>query len=366
MSKCNLTVIVPVFNGEKYLKSCLKSIAAQTLDKIEVIVIDDGSTDNSADIAHSFEETNSHFTVLRQQNSGRSAARNSGLNIVKGEYIAFVDSDDFVDPTMYEKLYKTAVERQSNEVRCGAVQFEDKSGRIIKHRREFEAFTEINSTENLLKAYLEKKVHRVVWNGIYHRSLFEKIRFPEGKEYEDQYVTPEILAQANKYIYIPDSYYYYRKHPEAFSNSESFLPDALADKVQSLNKLYQLIDQFSLRKELSYQYSRYFYYIILGYHNNVILSKPWYLSKSRGSIDNLIIPEAFDYVMEQNHFEQKELYFIRLMRISHFLLFPVQKFCRMWDIISRVNTTSNKPNQKEIIDSNRDNSSYKKLIEIYL
>ena len=139
MSEYNLSVIVPVYNGDKFLKGCLESIASQTLDNIEVIIIDDGSTDDSAAIARSFGERYSHFKVVNQQNSGRSAARNTGLNRARGKYIAFVDADDFIDPLMYEKLFKTAAERQSEEVRCGAVQFDDTSGRIIKHRREFEA-----------------------------------------------------------------------------------------------------------------------------------------------------------------------------------------------------------------------------------
>ena len=245
----NLTVIVPVYNGEKYLKSCLESLAAQTLENIEVIIIDDGSTDDSANIARSFEESYSHFTVFKQQNSGRSAARNRGLDMAKGEFIVFVDADDFLDPLMCEKLFDVAVERESKEVRCGAVQFEDQTGRILKHRREFGAFTEINSTENLLKAYLEKIIDRVVWNGIYHRSLFETVRFPVGKEYEDQYMTPELLGKTNKYIYIPYSYYYYRKHPEAFTNSESISPDSKANKVQSLNTLYHLMQQRQQKRQ---------------------------------------------------------------------------------------------------------------------
>src|SRR6056297_2118486 len=113
MNACNLSVIVPVYNGEKYLKSCLESLAVQTLDNMEVIIIDDGSTDDTTDIARTFEETYRHFRVVRQQNSGRSAARNRGLDMAKGEFIAFVDADDFLDPMMYKKLFSTAVKRES-------------------------------------------------------------------------------------------------------------------------------------------------------------------------------------------------------------------------------------------------------------
>jgi glycosyltransferase involved in cell wall biosynthesis len=365
MSDYNLTVIVPVYNGEKYLESCLESIAVQTLENMEVIVIDDGSTDDSADIARSFEEKYNHFAVVRQQNSGRSAARNTGLNRAKGKFIAFLDADDFLDPSMYEKLLQTAAERQSEVVRCGAVQFDDASGRIIKHRREFHAFTEITTTENLLKAYFDKRIDRVVWNGIYHSSLFKEVRFPEGKEYEDQYVTPELLAHTNKYIYIPNSYYYYRKHPEAFTNAESFTADSKADKVQSLNTLYQIIEEKNLKKELSYHYSRYFYFMILDYHNPTIYNKPGYLRKGHKSIDNLILPEAFEYVLENHHLDQREVSFMRLMRMSHFLFFPIQKVFRVWDLIYRANISTQESNQKEKTVALRNSQNYLKLIEIY-
>lgn len=365
MSEYNLTVIVPVYNGEKFLKSCLESIAAQTLDNIEVVVIDDGSTDSSADIARSFEEKYSHFKLLRQENGGKSVARNRGLDAAKGKYITFVDADDFIDPLMYERLKKKAVERQAGEVRCGAVQFDDRSGRIIRHRREFAEYTEITSTENLMKAFLGNKIDHMVWNGIYHRSLFEKTRFPVDTEYEDQYVTPEVLAQTNKYVYIPFSYYYYRKHPEAFSRSVSSDADSKVDKVQSLNRLFHIIKNSTLKEELSYFYSRYFYDMILNYHNPIIYQKPGYLRKSHKSIDNLIIPEAFHYVLKHNHLEPRERFFLRIIRRSHFLFFPIQKLTRIWDMFFRVDSLSHESNQKGKMDKTRHNRDHEKLIAMY-
>jgi len=371
MDEYKLTAVVPVYNAEKYLKSCLKSLAAQTLGSIEVIIIDDGSTDKSADIAQYFEDTYSHFKLVKQQNSGRSAARNKGLNLAKGSYISFVDADDFLDPQMYEKLFTAAVEQESKEVRCGFVQFEDKTGRILKHRREFGIFTEINSTENLLKAYFENTIERVVWNGIYHRSLFETVCFPTGKEYEDQYVTPQLLVQTNKYIYLPYNYYYYRKHPEAFSNTESTSASAMADKVQSLNMLYELIEDSKLKKELSYQYSRYFYFEIFNYHKPSIYRYhhryQGYLQKNRKSIDSLIISEAFEFVLEQNHLDRRERFFMRLMRQSrsHFLLYPVQMLFRVWDLIFRADNSPDIHGQRVEIYTTDNNQRYRKMIELY-
>lgn len=371
MYEYNLTAIVPVYNAENYLKSCLKSLAAQTLGNIEVIIIDDGSTDKSADIAHYFEDTYSHFKVVKQKNSGLSAARNKGLNSAKGSYISFVDADDFLDPLMYEKLFKAAVERESKVVRCGFVQFEDKTGRILKHRREFGTFTEINSTKKLLKAYLEKTIERVVWNGIYHRSLFDTVCFPYGKKYEDQYVTPKLLAQTNKYLYLPCNYYYYRKHREAFSNTESTSATAMADKVQSLNMLYRLIEDVNLKKKLSYQYSRYFYYMIFGYHKPAIYRYhhryQGYFQKNRKPIDSLILSEAFKYVLEQKHLDWRERFFMRLMRRSpsHFLLFPVQKVFRVWDLIFRADNSADIKGQRVEVCSTDNNQIYRKMIELY-
>ena len=362
MSDYKLSVIIPVYNRESFLDSCLRSVAAQTLDNIEVIIINDGSTDNSLDIARSFEQQYHHFFVFNQKNSGLSAARNTGLNRARGQYITFLDSDDFIDPAMYEILYRKALESKSELVKCGAVLFENNSGRIILERSDFESYTEISSKKIILEAYLDKKIMRNVWNGIYHNRLLKDLRFPEGKLYEDHYLTPNILTIANSYVYVPKNYYYYRKHPDGITKSST--PRDRADKVQSLNELYRLICVHGLQSELSFSYSTYFYEMILEYHNSVIYSEPGYLHTGRNAINNIIDDKAFEYVFSYDRLTRKEKQFLQLIRRSHYLYFLIQKLNRFKEVLLKGDTlfkapaeTNNGPHQL--------NERYKEMIRLY-
>ena len=113
-----VSIIVPVYNVEKYLKRCINSLINQTLQDIEIIVVDDGSTDNSGQIIKEYQEKNSNIKYYKKENGGLSDARNYGMKYAPSEYIAFLDSDDFVDKTMYEKMYNKAIEENADYVEC--------------------------------------------------------------------------------------------------------------------------------------------------------------------------------------------------------------------------------------------------------
>ena len=362
MSGFKLSVIIPVYNQDKFLESCLQSVAAQSLESIEVIIVDDGSTDRSPNIAREYEEKYPHFTVISQKNKGRSAARNTGLDKADGSYIAFLDSDDFVDPKMYEYLFEAAVSADADLVKCGAILFDDQSREFLNIRRDFDSFTEITSHRELLKLYLNKKIDRVVWNGIYRHGLFENLRFPVNTEYEDQYVTPKVIASTNKYLFIDKNLYYYRKHPGAFSHSTR-VSDQI-DKVQALNELYRILRNQKLLEDLGAEYSRYFNKNVIGYHNQVIYREPLALKKNCYSIANLIDNEAFEFVLRNEHLTEEEKQFLQIMRRSHYLYFLVQKLSRVKDIALRGDALS-KVTKEENIDSFQSNERYKKMIKQY-
>src|SRR5690606_21293510 len=115
-SSIKVSVIIPVYNADKFLARCLSSIISQTLKNIEIIVVDDGSTDTSRDILKKFADRDNRIVIIRQRNQGVSIARNAGLAIARGEYVGFVDSDDFVDPGYFESLYTTAIEKGADIV----------------------------------------------------------------------------------------------------------------------------------------------------------------------------------------------------------------------------------------------------------
>jgi len=331
MSDFKLSVIIPVYNQDNFLRGCLNSVVAQTLRGIEVIIVDDGSTDQSLHIAREFEERYSHFVVIAQKNMGRSAARNRGIDRACGEYIAFLDSDDFIDPDMYNQLFQLAVTENADLVKCGAIPFEDQTRKIIGIRRDFNTFTEITSNEELIKLYLNKEIDRVVWNGIYHRSLFKELRFPDHTNYEDQYVTPNVLANSSKSLFISQNLYYYRKHPGGFTSTNN-VSDQI-DKVQALNELYRILRNQKLKEDLGADYTRYFYKNVIGYHNSVIYRDPLTLKKNINSITNLIDTEVFEFILARKDLGLREIPFLKLIKSSHYLYFLIQKMFRIREMI---------------------------------
>lgn len=208
-----ISVIIPMYNTEAFIKDCLDSIVAQTFTDFEAIIIDDGSTDNGARIAAGYASSDSRFRLIGQPNKGLSEARNTGLKIMRGEYVTFVDSDDCVAPNFLETLFYIIRLHQA-DIACCSIQNFSKS---------YE--TEGTSPENANSAcYTAEKAACIslyqdslpdysAWNKLYKASLWKEKRFPAGQYFEDLAVIPEILNEANKVAVTKAKLYFYRKHP---------------------------------------------------------------------------------------------------------------------------------------------------------
>lgn len=208
-----VSVIIPVYNVEKYLSECLDSLLTQTLEEIEIICVDDGSTDSSPKILDAYAEKDSRIIVIHQKNSGAGAARNRGISYARGEYIGFVDSDDIAFHTMYEELYRKAVSCQADMVITGDIstatgnklQFPienfDKSSRIM----ELGYFNAVDCPDILKNVFL--------WNRIYKRSFWLENKFiiPEGRRFaEDLLICTQTSVLAKKIGYVRGPLYWYR------------------------------------------------------------------------------------------------------------------------------------------------------------
>lgn len=205
-----ISIIVPVYNTEKYLKRCLSSLINQTLKEIEIICIDDGSRDNSAKILNDFALSDNRVIVLSQKNSGQSAARNKGITHSSGKYIGFVDSDDWVDLDFFEKLYQAA-EKYTADIAVASII------RLNKfHKKYHLKFDKEIVTNDVNKKFELCDVPELsyVWNKIYNRAGFikNKFHFEEGMVYEDVILTPQILYYMNKLVTVPNTCYYYFRH----------------------------------------------------------------------------------------------------------------------------------------------------------
>ncbi len=202
-----ISVIVPAYNMEDYLKRCLDSIIHQTLKDIEIVCIDDGSTDNSLLIFEEYAANDDRIKIYSQENLGLSAARNSGIAQSTGEYIGFVDSDDFVDLDFYEKLYNAAIENDA-DISCGNIVRENEKKRKtpVKYSKSTVA---CNTKEKYILAGLP--MHNYVWNKIYKREALVKsnIKFINGVLYEDMYFSPDVLESLGKLVTVTGTYYHY-------------------------------------------------------------------------------------------------------------------------------------------------------------
>lgn len=241
-----ISVIVPVYNSEKYLKRCIDSILAQTYTDFELILIDDGSTDSSGNICDEYTEMDDRIVVFHQDNKGQAVARNVGLDYVfeKGnsEWIAFVDSDDVIHPQMLELLYKH-IKDTSSRLIAGDFKFFSKGVQLDDKQIDSKDITlEIMNPEEFFTE--SEYIETVPWGKLYHRDCFNDIRYPEGEMNEDNFVTYRIIFCQQTVLKLSAILYYYFENPDGIS-AKSWSPNKI-----SVFKAYQ--QQLDFFKENNY------------------------------------------------------------------------------------------------------------------
>lgn len=213
-----LSVILPVYNVEYYLERCLDSIINQTFKNFELLIVNDGSPDNSHLICEAYAVKDHRITNFKKSNGGLSSARNFGLNRAKGDFIAFVDSDDYLDLNMFQLLIDALVKYGASISICGTNDvFVDGSIKLVNSFNEDTILSKQRALELLVK---DELINSFAWNKIYRRELFEEVRFPEGRIYEDVAVMFKIFHKADKIVNIKDSLYFYLHNAEGISRSK--------------------------------------------------------------------------------------------------------------------------------------------------
>lgn len=202
-----VSVIVPVYKVEHYLRECLDSILAQTLTDIQIILVDDGSPDNCGAICDEYAAMDNRITVIHKENGGLSDARNAGLDIATGDYIGFVDSDDWIYPKMYEVLYRYAEEDGSGIVTFAG--FQECVPEIPEQTEPREIVSAMDALSRFSQYYYER-IWTTVQTKLYRRSIFDTLRFTKGIIYEDQDILPQSVLLAGQVSILPYSMYYYR------------------------------------------------------------------------------------------------------------------------------------------------------------
>lgn len=237
-----ISIIVPIYNVEQYLERCIRSIVNQTYSNLEIILVDDGSPDNCPQICDEWAKKDSRIKVIHKENGGLSDARNAGMQIATGDLIGFVDSDDWIHPQMYEKLFVSMEQQDADIAACQFIK------RTSLTQSDFE-LSDINEnqivydTEEALKELiLDGKVKQVVWNKLYKKELIQDIWFEVGKYNEDEFWTYQIIAKASRVATMDYVGYYY------FQRSDSIIGERYSlkrlDGLEGKEKRFEFIKKY--------------------------------------------------------------------------------------------------------------------------
>jgi len=235
-----VSVIVPVYNVEKYLAKCLDSLISQTLEEIEIIVVNDGTKDDSQTIIDEYvhKYPNRVFSYIKE-NGGLGDARNYGLQFAKADYIGFVDSDDYVKADMFEKLYNSAIKEDSDLVLCDIEYVWENS----QKRKELKGLMLVDGIEIRKSVFLSPLF---AWNKLYHKELFLKynLKYPKRLWYEDIPVTIPIFAFANKVSYVQEVLIYYVQRDSSIMASKN--TSKMRDIFEVLKQVYEFYHSYNL------------------------------------------------------------------------------------------------------------------------
>lgn len=264
MNKPLISIIIPVYGVEKYIAQCLESVINQTYKNLEIIVVNDGTKDKSAEIAKEYATKDSRIKVYDFQNGGLSVARNRGLEIATGDYISYIDSDDWLDTKMYETLLETAMKNEADMVKCGIIE----TNGAAEEKITFSDVKIINNEQHkAFKNYFKGILWTLAWNGLYKKELAKKVKFPDNVVHEDNYSSGMFLYLAKKVIAMPSCLNYYRVNDAGISKGGVKRP---LDKILAISKLKQdLLKLGFADKMLDWKLSVEFYHFVRGWNDDL-------------------------------------------------------------------------------------------------
>ena len=218
-----ISIIIPVYNVEKYLDRCIKSVFNQTYQETEIILVDDGSTDRSGELCDFYSESSRKVRVIHKENGGLSSARNAGIKVSTGSIICFIDSDDWVDSRFLELLYRVMINSHADAAGCGFTKTcEECDLEHIIDSPHVEFDKKIYSRDRAMDCLIGDRIKQVVWNKIYRRELISKIPFEEGRFHEDVFWSYQVFAGIQTYVEISyTGYYYFQRNDSIMGESYS-------------------------------------------------------------------------------------------------------------------------------------------------
>ena len=310
-----ISVMIPIYNSEKYIGRCIESVIKQSYKNLEIILIDDGSTDNSGKICDKYGKKDNRIKVFHEKNSGVAASRNKALDLAGGKYLIFVDSDDFIFPEMIEILHDDIEEYDTQMAVSDYIEgngndfsYEDLSGQLEI----------LFGEEKYRKLFDENKLSFIVpWGRLYKRELFNGLRYPNGKIHEDEYIAHYILERAESISYSRSKFYYYFKEDEGDSSiTQSYFSMKRLDCIGALEDRLDFFKKLGNRDLLTLAYDdflkRFQYY--------------YYGVKYQFSDKNDLAEELFGRYKELYKEGKKYLSFPKKIRYGLFIYMPTVNF----------------------------------------
>ncbi len=242
MSTILVSVIIPVYNVEPYLREALDSVINQTYENLEILIVDDGSTDDSGMICDEYAHRDSRIRVIHQNNKGLSAARNAGLDAMNGELVVFLDSDDAYQPEFVSILVDAQIQENTDIVVCRFSLHKETNKLLLNNKTIIGPTIGHGSISRIeaLKALISNEINVSVWNKIYKRELWNDIRFPEGHVYEDIATTHLVMNLSNKITIIDSVLYMHRQRSGSITQTNSW--DNLSDRLLACSHFDEFVE----------------------------------------------------------------------------------------------------------------------------
>ena len=241
-----LSVIVPCYNAERFIEKCVSSITSQTYSDIEIIAIDDGSTDRSGEILDNIASSDSRIKVIHQPNSGSSLTREKGIGLASGEYVTFVDADDWIHPQMYGIMMEGMLKENADIAQCGVCNAYPNNGTMeLRHRKTDKIsshYTKYSKTEGVIKILDDREWQSYMGNKIYRKELFDNVTFPVGRFLdEDLSVMHQIFHNAAISVYFDSEFYFYRQGSPTQTKNEKTKAKKFFDRCSARWERYEFV-----------------------------------------------------------------------------------------------------------------------------
>lgn len=259
-----ISIIIPIYNKEKYLKRCIESVINQTYRNLEIILVNDGSTDNSIRICQEYEKKDKRIKIIDKENGGLSDARNKGLEIATGDYLGFVDGDDYIENDMYEILYNLC---KKNDADISLVSFNNViKGKIIA-KYNTDKIKVYNRVEGLKELLIGENIRNYICNRLYKKELFKNLYFDVGKAFEDIPMSAELFNRSKKIVYREIPKYNYVLINNSISNVRSYnnCKDYFENNFERYKKFKDLDPQLNFYNDFAFVSS-----MLMAYRDSIV------------------------------------------------------------------------------------------------